>query len=103
MPTIVSATEARVRFGELLRRVAEERETYIVERAGERQVVVLSIAEYEALVAAARSGGRRDALRAAFELGQRLRAQRADRPLASPEEVVRQGREARDRDLADLR
>lgn len=103
MPTIVSATEARVRFGELLRRVAEERETYIVERAGERQVVVLSIAEYEALVMAARSGGRRDALSAAFALGERLRVRRAGRELTPPEDVVRFGREARDRELADLR
>ncbi len=102
MPTIVSATEARVRFGELLRRVGEERETYIVERAGEKQVVVLSIDEYEALVSAARGAGRRDAVAAAYALGQRIRARRGEAAMASPEEVIRSDREARDRDLADL-
>ena len=35
MSTVVSATEARVHFGELLRRVAEGRETVFVERGGQ--------------------------------------------------------------------
>lgn len=103
MPTIVTATEARVRFGELFRRVCEERETYIVERAGGRQVVVLSIEEYEALVAAARGAGRRDAVTAAHALGLRLRDRRGGAPMASPEVVVHAEREARDRGLTDLR
>jgi len=103
MPKIVSATEARVRFGELLRRVGEERATYIVERAGERQVVILSIEEYEDLVTAARGARRRDAVEAAYTLGQRLRARRGGAPMPTPEDVIRSERDARDGDLADLR
>jgi len=103
MATVVSATEARVRFGELIRRVCEERETYFVERSGERQVVVMSIAEYDALVRAAHGEGRRGALEHAFATGQRLRTLRGGSALDAAEDVVRAGREERDRDLADLR
>lgn len=102
MPTTVSATEARVRFGAMLRRIAEERATYIVERGGERRVVVLSVEEYEDLVAATRGAGRRDALAAAHALGQRVRARRGDAPMRTPEDVIRADREARDLGLAAL-
>lgn len=47
---MVTATEARIRFGELLRRVAENRESVIVERGGKPRAVVLSVSEYERLV-----------------------------------------------------
>ncbi len=45
----MSATEARVHFGELMRRVVEGQEPVIVERGGKPKVVVLSVAEYERL------------------------------------------------------
>lgn len=44
----VSATEARVHFGEIMRRV-EQGETIVVERAGQAKVVLLSLAEYSRL------------------------------------------------------
>ncbi len=47
MGRVVSATEARAHFGELMCRVVEEREPVIVERAGKPQVVVLPMATYE--------------------------------------------------------
>ena len=47
MERIVSATEARVRFGEMMRRVVEDAEAIIVERDGKRQVALISINEYE--------------------------------------------------------
>ena len=49
MGRTVTATEARVRFGELMRRVVEHEETVVVEKSGEPKVVVLSVAEYERL------------------------------------------------------
>lgn len=49
MERTVSATEARVRFGELMQRVGERNETVIVERDGVPRVVVLSIDAYERL------------------------------------------------------
>ena len=51
MKKTVSATEARVHFGELLRAVAEEGATYVVERSGKPQAVVISAAEYDQLSA----------------------------------------------------
>jgi prevent-host-death family protein len=47
MKKTVSATEARVHFGELLRGVAEEDETYIVERSGKPTAVLVSFEEYQ--------------------------------------------------------
>ena len=45
----ISATEARVHFGEIYRRVTENDETIIVERNGKPGMVILPIEEYEAL------------------------------------------------------
>ncbi len=45
----ISATEARVRFGDLLRRVVEEQTPVVVERGGKPRVVMLSIEEYDRL------------------------------------------------------
>lgn len=47
MHRTISATEARIHFGELMRSVVEKGETVVVERAGKPQVVMLSIAQYE--------------------------------------------------------
>jgi len=48
----MSATEARVRFGELLRAVTERGETVIVEHHGKPAVAFVSVAEYERLTGA---------------------------------------------------
>lgn len=46
----MSATEARVHFGKVLRRV-ENNETITVERGGQPKAVILSVEEYEKLKA----------------------------------------------------
>lgn len=51
MDQVVSATEARIRFGELMQRATETQEPIVVERGGKPYVVVLSVAEYERLLA----------------------------------------------------
>lgn len=45
----ISATEARVHFGEVLRGVSEDNAIYVVERNGEAQAVVISPEEFERL------------------------------------------------------
>jgi prevent-host-death family protein len=95
----VNATEARIRFGELMRDVVEKGETIIVERGGKPHVVVLSIEAYQRLV----SGQREEHWQ---ELVDRARAQvRADlagRKLPSVDEILAQAREERDAQLLDL-
>jgi prevent-host-death family protein len=48
MSKVMSATQARVHFGEVLRRV-ENNETITVERGGKPKAVILSIGEYQKL------------------------------------------------------
>ena len=99
---VVTATEARVRFGELMRRVLEEQETVIVERAGKQQVVVLSVTEYRCLRGASGKERQLEALCRAVELGAQISERRGGKPLPPPEEVIRQMREERDEQLLDL-
>jgi prevent-host-death family protein len=100
MERVVSATEARIRFGELMRQAVETQEAIIVERGGKPQVVVLSMEEYERLL----RGERRHEWR---ELVQGARAQiQADlggRSLPGAEEILRQVREDRDEQLLAMR
>src|SRR5260370_14133947 len=51
MDQVVTATEARVKFGELMRRVAEGRGPIVVAKDGEPMVVIVSLAEYTRLTA----------------------------------------------------
>ena len=96
----VSATEARVHFGELLQRVAKGEDTVIVERGGVPQAVVLSVAEYERLLARDDSTGWRDQARAAREL---VRAELGTTPIPAAEELIGAMREERDEQLGGLR
>lgn len=52
MEQVISATEARIHLGELMRRAVEGQETIIVERGGKPQVVILSVEQYTQLKAA---------------------------------------------------
>ncbi len=99
----MTATDARIRFGEVMRRVVEQGEQIIVERAGQPQVVILSVAAYEQMKVAQQQEGWREALARAIQIGTRIRARREGQPLTPPEEVIRQAREERDAQLADLR
>ncbi|MGQ9467085.1 MAG: type II toxin-antitoxin system Phd/YefM family antitoxin [Anaerolineae bacterium] len=46
MPTVISATEAKNRFGEVIRRVYRNGETFIVERDGLPVVVIMPVQRY---------------------------------------------------------
>ncbi len=100
MEEVVTATRARVHFGELMRRVVEGGRTVIVERDGVPQVVVLSVAEYERL-RGAQPQGRRAAVESAIQLGERILARRGGQPLPRPEDVIAETREERGNDYDD--
>jgi prevent-host-death family protein len=100
MRRTVSATEARVHFGDLLQRLTRDEDVVIVERGGIPQAVVLSIGEYERLLARRDATGWRDQARAARDL---VRAELGTRPIPLPEDVVRELREDRDQELDGLR
>jgi prevent-host-death family protein len=99
----VSATEARVRFGELLRRVVEDGETIVVERGGAPRAVVLSITAYEQMMAALRPEDWRAGLDRALSVGDRLAEGRGDRRVTAAEDVLHQVRTERDERFLDLR
>lgn len=48
---VVSALRARTRFGELLRRVEQERRSLVIEKRGAPKAVLLSIRDYVRLAA----------------------------------------------------
>jgi len=103
MSRIVTATEARIHFGQLMREIVESEETIIVERGGKPHVVLLSIAQYERLKAAQPRDTWREELEQAVQVGARIKARRGTWPLSAPDEVVRRTREEQDAPLADLR
>jgi prevent-host-death family protein len=101
MERTVSATDARIHFGELMRRVVENQESVIVERSGEPHVVVISVDEYERLMAAQEE--QEDWRELVAQARAQVRADLGDREPTPPEEVLRQIREERDEQLAPLR
>ena len=100
MKRVVTATEARIRFGELLRRVAENRESVIVERGGKPQAVVLSVSEYERLVEGQQD--RNDWKTLVAQVSDKIRAELGDRELTPPEDVIAKTRKERDEQLIGL-
>jgi prevent-host-death family protein len=95
----VSATEARVHFGDLLRRVVASGQPVLVERGGTPQVVVLPVAEYRRLCGQApRQAVWEDRL---AELHQRIRVELGGRTMLPSEQLIAEGREARDAEFLD--
>jgi prevent-host-death family protein len=100
MEKVVSATEARIHFGQMMRRVTEEQQAIIVERSGQPQIVLISIEQYERLKAASlppRSWW--DQVHQAREI---VAADLAGREMSPADEIIRQMREERDAELLDL-
>lgn len=100
MPSVVSATEARVHFGDILRRVGERGETILVEKGGRLQAVVMGAAEYERLLARTEPGAWREKALRAREL---VRAERTGASWPPVEEMLRADREQRGEHLDGLR
>lgn len=99
MPHVMSATEARVHFGELLRRVTEDAETIVVERGGKPRVVVISLDEYDRL------RGAQEPTEDWWTLAERSRAlmrqHLSGRPFPDVDQLFAEMREERDAQLLD--
>jgi len=96
----VSATEARIHFGEIMGRVAELDETVIVERSGKPQVVILSVREHDRLSVGNRQQD--DWLALADRSRHRIQGELDGRQLPSAEELIDQMREERDAQRMDM-
>lgn len=95
----ISATEARVHLGEVLRGVAEERATYYVERSSTPIAVVVPVEEYEALIDRQRGEYQRpESLQSIIRIGQDWSAERVDHTPIEWERYIDEGREV-DRDV----
>jgi prevent-host-death family protein len=103
MTVTISATEARVRFGEVMRRAGTGGEAIVVERGGEPTIVVLSMTEYRRLLAAAGDETWRPGLDRAIQTAQRIRVRRGGAPMTAAEDILAQQREARDDELLGMR
>ena len=99
----ISATEARIRFGELIRRVAEKGEAIIVEKGGKPSVVVISIDEYTRLKESYKHKKWKDDLEKLRKIVAKIRMKRGDKPLTPPEDIIREIREERDAKFSDMR
>jgi prevent-host-death family protein len=100
MGRVVSATEARIHFGELMREAVETNEAIVVERGGKSHVVVLSVEEYERLLRGQPRADWKELVRAA---GVQIQADLGGRTLPRPEEILEQAREDRDGQLLAMR
>jgi prevent-host-death family protein len=86
MEHTVSATEARIHFGELTQTAVEKGEPIIVERVGKAPIVILSVDVYWRLL----QGQRQESWQALVDrVCSRIRADLAGRELPSPDEVLR--------------
>ena len=92
----ISATKARINFGDVMKQAKIA--PVIVERGGKAEVVVLSKKAYDQLIAAK---DKIDLKKRIEELHTKIRAELAGRTLPDPAEVIRQGREERDEQLAN--
>ena len=100
MERVVSATEARVRFGEIMRQAVENHDTIFVERGGKAHVVVLSVEDYERLREGRQQGDWKELVRTARA---QIQADLGGRKLPHPAEILNQVREERDERLLDMR
>lgn len=96
MTRTISATEARIHFGDVLRGVTERGETIVVERGGKPQAVVLSVAEYRRL----RNGEQQeDWWNLVLRSQERFRREWGDKPLPDLDRLIEQGHEERDEQI----
>jgi prevent-host-death family protein len=100
MERVISATEARIHFGELMQQVVESGKPVIVERAGKSHVVVLSVDEYERLLRGQHQDDWQDLVRQARA---QIEADLGGRTLPPSEDILQQLREERDEHLLALR
>lgn len=99
MGTTVSATEARVHLGELMRRVAEEHEPIVVERNGQSRAVLVPAEEYGQLRAEAPENPLARWLERVDRVREQIAREGGIREPVDIAEIIRQGRDERDRQI----
>src|SRR5947209_13965938 len=97
MERVISATEARIHFGEVVRPVSSDGATVIVERGGKPQAVVLSLEEYERLKA--REPEQDDWWERVLRVREQIREELGDRQVPPIEDIIRDMREERDEQI----
>ena len=90
----ISATKARINFGDVMKQAKIG--PVVVERGGKAEVVVLSKKAYDQLVAA---NAKTNLQKRFDDLHTQIRAELKGRKLPDLAEVIRQGREERDEQL----
>ena len=94
MNRIVSATDVRTRFDEIMRQAKTS--PVIVKRYGKPEVVIVSVQEYDQLMATA---PKPDWWKRLEETHEHIRQELNGRELPDPAEMLRQAREERDTQL----
>jgi prevent-host-death family protein len=101
MERVVSATQARINLGELMRWAVEKQEPVVVAHGGKPHVVLLPLELYEHMKAtASQQPDWRERVRRSR---QQIRSELGERPLPPPDQILREIREERDEQLLDLR
>ncbi len=102
MESVVSATQARINLGKLIRQVLAG-EVVVIEHTGKPAVVVLSVEEYKKLKAT-RQQGWRETLEKILQLNARMQGQTGGTLLLTPPaEIIQEIREERDVQLNSVR
>lgn len=96
----VTATDARVHFGEILQRVVQNDETILVERSGKPVAVIVPVERYERL---ASRGLEHDLTARVQQVRAKIRAELGTRDLIPAEEIIARAREDRSEEQLGLR
>jgi prevent-host-death family protein len=100
MTRTVSATDARLHFGELMNEVMEHKQPILVEKNGKPQVVLLAIEEYQRLQKRDQPTG--DILAQIEHSRALVTVDLRDRSLPHPAEMLRQAQEERSEHFLNL-
>jgi len=103
MSQVMKATEVRIHFGEVLRRVSGGKGPIIVEKAGQPAAAIISVAEYRWLEQLKAGRDPLAVLARARASRQRIRAERGEKPLPDAVEILRQIREERSEQISGVR
>ena len=96
----ISATTARIHFGEVTRQVEERREAVVVERGGREVVAIIPIDDYQRL--AELQARDQDWWRMMTDLHAEIVSELGARELTPADDIIHQLREERDAELTDL-
>lgn len=94
----VTATEARVHFGELMQSVVKDQNPIIVEKSGKPQVVILAVEHYQRL----QEDQNQNWLSQLEETHALIVKDLKGKALPDPSDVIRQQRDERDAQLLDM-